>query len=145
MTSTPLPDFGTEFDARALAEAGWSIRPAQGRGERQALEVYAREQLIDVLVFSRLSAPVLCGAWQSGRGQHASVLVWGHAAPEGGLPTVELSHRSGLFRRASVHTATPVAADAFWLALFDGPAHRVRVATTTGRAECARVRAGGRR
>jgi hypothetical protein len=106
---------------------GWAVRLAQGSRGRLALEVYADETLLDVMVESALTAELLRGARRTTAG--APVLAWGLLPAEGGAPLVR-------FGRAAVPAAPGprVVADRFWIALGEAGAERVAVTARAGAA-----------
>ncbi|WP_042380687.1 hypothetical protein [Streptacidiphilus melanogenes] len=109
---------------------GWAVRLAQGSRGRLALEVYADETLLDVVVESALTSELLRGARRAPAG--SSVLAWGLLPPNGTAPLVR-------FGRAP-EAATPsgpaprTVAGRFWVALWAAGTDRVSAAADAGAA-----------
>jgi hypothetical protein len=103
---------------------GWAVRLGQGSRGRLALEVYAEETLLDVMVESALTAEPLRGARRTAPG--APVLAWGLLPADGRPPLVR-------FGRGGVEDAAPqVVAERFWVALGAAGTERVAVAARPG-------------
>ncbi len=102
-----------------LAPIGpWSVRTTGHRHRRAALEVYEHDELLDVVVLSRLSPQLLCGARRCVTDGRALGLAWGRLPADGRPPAVEFT--GGRLRRLR-RTARVVAVQgAFWLAWAEG-------------------------
>jgi hypothetical protein len=119
-----VPGAGRVDGALELGD-GWAVRLAHGSRGRLALEVYADETLLDVMVESALTAELLRGARRTTA--TAAVLAWGLLPAEGGAPLVR-------FGRAAVDgdTGARVVAERFWIALGEPGAERVAVTARAG-------------
>ncbi|MEY9874802.1 hypothetical protein ABH931_004302 [Streptacidiphilus sp. MAP12-33] len=106
---------------------GWALRLGQGSRGRVALEVYAGEALLDVMVESALTAELLRGA-RRGAAPGTAVLAWGLLPPDGCTPLVRFG------RGAAEATVPRVVAGRFWVALGDASADRVAVSARAGAA-----------
>ncbi|RAG81256.1 hypothetical protein DN069_33740 [Streptacidiphilus pinicola] len=103
---------------------GWAVRLGQGSRGRLALEVYADEALLDVMVEGALTAEPLRGARRAAAA--GPVLSWGLLPADGVTPLVR-------FGRGDAGEAVPrVVAERFWIALGPAGAERVSVATRPG-------------
>ena len=103
---------------------GWSVRLGQGSRRRLALEVYADQALLDVMVEGALTAELLRGARRAVAG--AAVLAWGLLPGDGRPPLVRFG------RGDAGATATRVLSDRFWVALGPAGTERVAVAARPG-------------
>ncbi|WP_042364665.1 hypothetical protein [Streptacidiphilus neutrinimicus] len=109
---------------------GWAVRLAQGSRGRLALEVYADDTLLDVVVESALAAELLRGARRAPAG--VSVLAWGLLPANGAAPLL----RSGRLP-ITVPADTPaprIVAGRFWLALWAAGTDRVSATAHSGAA-----------
>lgn len=106
---------------------GWTVRLGQGSRGRLALEVYAGQALLDVMVEGALTAELLRGARRAdaGAGADTSVLAWGLLPGDGRPPLVR-------FGRVDAGAAARVVAERFWVALGPPGAERVAVSARPG-------------
>jgi hypothetical protein len=120
-----------------LPRTPWSVRVSRETAARPAMEVYAAETLLDVVVATPLAAGVLCGASRTVAGGQHRAIAWGRLVGSSSGITVRFSRRwpGGSAQAAEV---TPVN-DFFWVALADGRFARV---TTTYRGVGERRRIG---
>jgi hypothetical protein len=118
---------GADADAYADIEAEqlylpgtpWSFRLARGSGDRLALEVYADESLIDVMVASSRGSRLLHGTCRAAVGKQTRSTAWGCLPAAGGeLPSVEFV-RGRIHRRVESVRARDVFGR-FWFAEADG-------------------------
>jgi hypothetical protein len=122
-------DSGAAVDAARIDGAvdlgdGWAVRLGRGSRGRLALEVYADEALLDVMVEGALTSELLRGARRAAPG--VPVLAWGLCAAGGRPPLVR-------FGRGAGEAAAPlVVAERFWLVLGPAGAERVTVAGGQG-------------
>ncbi|MFI6443653.1 hypothetical protein [Kitasatospora sp. NPDC050543] len=133
-------DTGTGIDVDDLTPAAptgpWSVRGTGRRQVRPALEVYEDGELLDVVVLSRLSPALLCGARRGTGGGRPLGLAWGRLPLDGTLPTVEFA-RGGL-RRGRRSAPVVTVQGAFWLAWAEGEFAAVRARYDGG--PCERMR-----
>ncbi|MFC8447772.1 hypothetical protein [Kitasatospora sp. NPDC057223] len=102
-----------------LVPAGpWSVRAAGGRRGRAALEVYEHGELLDVVVLSRLSPALLCGARRSVTAGRAVGLAWGRLPADGRPPLVEFT--GGRLRPLRCPARVVTVSGAFWTARAEG-------------------------
>jgi hypothetical protein len=125
-----------EFRGLALLDSPWSVRFARGTRGRRALEVYNNGLLLDVMVETSFSGPLLRGARRGSRDGRRSVLAWGHVCPDGTAPALALG-RAGTPLLGAITTP-----GGFWLALAEGDTDRVRAQAPDGTTLKLRVRAG---
>lgn len=143
-----LPGPGEEPGGRhelRLPGTPWSVRTAGWPGGRPFAEVYAAGALLDVVVFTPLSAAILRGACRAAPGGQPQALAWGRLPAAGdpqaqavmaadggpGPVTVEFS-RPGL--RPQPHRAEVTGVGRwFWLAAADGRFTAVTVTHPRGR------------
>lgn len=134
----------TSGPARLLLppSAPWAVRVARGTGGRLALEVYAGESVVDVVVAPSRGCQLLRGACSAVIAGESHTLAWGCLSVPGELaPCVEFSRRR-VFPQLQAAQADSIA-DWFWLAAADGRFARVVAVSGGTRAEC-RVFAVGR-
>ncbi|MEY9871299.1 hypothetical protein ABH931_000764 [Streptacidiphilus sp. MAP12-33] len=125
-----------EFRGLALLDSPWSVQFARGTRGRRALEIYSNGLLLDVMVETAFSAHLLRGARRGSRDGRRSVLVWGHACPDGTAPALALG-RAGTPLLGAITTP-----GGFWLALAEGDTDRVLAHAPDGTHAKLRVRAG---
>lgn len=109
----------------------WSVRTPGWPGVRAFAEVYAAGALLDVVVFTRLSATILRGACRAAPDGQPQALAWGRLPTDGAPVTVEFS-RPGLRPRAHRAEVTCVGGW-FWLAAAGGLFTAVTVTHPRGR------------
>ncbi|WP_042435339.1 hypothetical protein [Streptacidiphilus anmyonensis] len=115
---------------------GWAVRLAQGSRGRLALEVYADERLLDVVVENALTAELLRGARRAAAG--ASVLAWGLLPADGAAPQVRFGRAAGSGATSGAVTSggagagARVVAGRFWVAFCAAGTDRVAVAAGVG-------------
>ncbi len=117
------PAFG-EHDPYELPRTPWSLRVSRQAAARPAMEIYAADTLLDVVVATPLSAGVLCGAARTVAGGEQHAIAWGRLIGSTSGITVRFSRRS-LGRDGHAAEVAPVN-DWFWVATAEG-----RFATVT--------------
>ncbi len=117
------PDCG-EHDAYELLRAPWSVRVSRQTAARPAMEIYAADTLLDVVVATPLSAGVLCGAARTVTGGQPHAVAWGRLIGSAAGITTRFSRRS-LGGGGHAADVMPVN-DWFWVATAEG-----RFATVT--------------
>jgi hypothetical protein len=107
-----------EHDPYELLRAPWSVRISRQTAARPAMEIYAADTLLDVVVATPLSAGVLCGAARTvAAGQHHAI-AWGRLTGSAAGITVRFSRR-GLGGGGDAAEVMPVN-DWFWVATTEG-------------------------
>ncbi len=101
-----------------LPRTPWSIRISGENSARPAMEVYAGEILLDVVVATPLSPGLLCGARRTVWGGRAQAIAWGRLIGSWSGITVRFS-RGWLGRGGHAAEVIPVS-EWFWLAVADG-------------------------
>ena len=115
--------------------APWSVRVARGAGGRAALEVYAGESVVDVMVACSRGCQLLRGACWAVVAGEPHTLAWGCLPVLGGpAPCVALSY-GRLFPRSQPAQADSVASW-FWLAAAHGRFSRVTAASPAANESC---------
>lgn len=115
--------------------APWPVRVARGTGGRAALEVYAGQSVVDVVVAPSRGCQLLRGACSIVVAGESHTLAWGCLpVPGGPVPGVEFS-RGRVFRQLRRAQADRVAGW-FWLATADGRFARVAAASPGARDWC---------
>jgi hypothetical protein len=115
----------------------WSVRVARGTGGRAALEVYAGESVVDVVVAPSRGGQLLRGACSMVVAGESRTLAWGCLpVPGGPVPGVEFSRGRVFPRRQGAQAAS--IASWFWLAAVDGRFTQV-AAASPGTDESCRV------
>ncbi|SEL48703.1 hypothetical protein [Streptacidiphilus jiangxiensis] len=104
---------------------GWALRLGQGSRGRVALEVYAGETLLDVMVEGALTAELLRGARRAAP-PGGAVLAWGLLPSDGPTPLVRFG------RGTAQPVLARIVAGRFWVALGDASADRVAAAARAG-------------
>jgi hypothetical protein len=114
----------SEHGAYELPRAPWSIRVSRETAARPAMEVYAADTLLDVVVATPLAAGVLCGASRAVADGQRRAIAWGRLVGSSSGITVRFARRGprGGGRTAEVMPVN----DWFWVAMADG-----RFATVT--------------
>jgi hypothetical protein len=111
------PDCGAD-EAHELLRAPWSVRVSRQTAARPAMEIYAADTLLDVVVATPLSAGVLCGAARTVTGGQPHAVAWGRLIGSAAGIDVRFSRR-GL--RGGGHAAKVVPVnDWFWVATGEG-------------------------
>lgn len=113
----------------------WSVRLARDTAGRLALEVYAHDSLVDVVVASSRGSQLLRGACATVGTGEPRTIAWGCLLAEGGpAPLLEFV-RGRFFPRPQPACADTVAGW-FWLAAVDGRFNRVAAISHDRRAWC---------
>jgi hypothetical protein len=113
-----------EHDPYELLRTSWSVRLSRQTAARPAMEIYAADTLLDVVVATPLSAGVLCGAARTVAGGQQHAIAWGRLIGSASGITVRFCRRS-LGRGGHAAEIAPVN-DWFWVAAAEG-----RFATVT--------------
>lgn len=101
-----------------LPDPPWSVRVSRETAARPAMEVYAADTLLDVVVATPLAAGILCGASRTVVGGQHRAIAWGRLVGSSSGITVRFSRR-GL--RGGGHTAEVMQVnDWFWVAMAEG-------------------------
>ncbi|MFJ7962413.1 hypothetical protein [Streptomyces sp. NPDC096324] len=121
----------------------WSIRLGRASRGRTALEVYAGDAVLDVVVASALHPTVLHGAHTQASDGRQLTLAWGVLGEGGasGPPTV-VTFTRGVLRTARSDARATVVGEAFWLCVAEGRGRTVTVTRADGTVERRRVDRG---
>jgi hypothetical protein len=140
VTSASIGPACGEYGLHQVPDTPWSVRISLGTAARPALEIYADQILLDVLVATPLGAGILRGARRTVWDGRPQVIAWGRRPESGGPIAVRFSRsrwagglaglgRLGLLGRegregregrgGQVAQAIPVAGW-FWVATADG-------------------------
>lgn len=112
-----------EHDPYELPRTPWSVRVSRQTAARPAIEIYAADTLLDVVVATPLSASILCGAGRTVAGGQHHAIAWGRFIGSASGITARFSRR----RPGGGHTTGVTAVnDWFWVATAEG-----RFATVT--------------
>jgi hypothetical protein len=106
-----------EHDPYELLRAPWSVRVSRQTAARPAVEIYAAETLLDVVVATPLSAGVLRGAARTVAGGQHHAIAWGRLIGSAAGITVRFSRR-GLGEGG--HAEVMPVNDWFWVATAEG-------------------------
>ena len=101
-----------------LPRTPWSVRVSRESAARPAMEIYAGDTLLDVVVATPLSAGVLCGASRTVAGGQHRAIAWGRLVGSASGITVRFSRRllGGGGQAAEVMPVN----DWFWVAMANG-------------------------
>jgi hypothetical protein len=139
----PVRDCSWQHDhpglALVLSGRPWAVRLAGGHSACPAVEIYAEEDLLDVISSTRLDAPLLRGAQAADGRAGPCALCWGRLPMSGASPVVEFSLGR---RRLARQPGTVLRLTSWcWLAAADGHFDRVAV-WADDRCVRARIRPG---
>jgi hypothetical protein len=107
-----------EHEPYELLRAPWSVRVSRQTAARPAVEIYAADTLLDVVVATPLSAGVLRGAARTVAGGQRHAIAWGRLVGSVAGITVRFSRRS-LGEGGHAAEVMPVS-DWFWVATAEG-------------------------
>jgi hypothetical protein len=107
-----------EHEPYELLRAPWSVRVSRQTAARPAIEIYAGDTLLDVVVATPLSAGVLCGAARTVANGQRHVIAWGRLVGSAAGIGVRFSRRS-LGEGGHAAEVMPVS-DWFWVATAEG-------------------------
>ena len=107
-----------EHDPYELLRTSWSVRVSRQTAARPAMEIYAADTLLDVVVATPLSAGILCGASRMVAGGQHQAIAWGRLIGSASGITVRFARRrlGGAGRTADVMAVN----DWFWVATAEG-------------------------
>jgi hypothetical protein len=107
-----------ERDPYELLRAPWSVRISRQTAARPAMEIYAADTLLDVVVATPLSAGILCGAARTVAGGQHHAIAWGRLIGSAAGISVRFSPRrfGGGGHAAEVMPIN----DWFWVATAEG-------------------------
>ncbi|WP_328537472.1 hypothetical protein [Streptomyces sp. NBC_00344] len=112
----------------------WSVRMARASGGRAALELYAGDDVLDVLVATSLDTRLLRGACVGVTDSGRQVLAWGVLEPgRAAAPRVVFTPKGWWVR--SRETQAAVIGGSFWLCVSQGRFSRVAVTRCDGGVE----------
>jgi hypothetical protein len=131
------PDCG-EHDTYELLRDPWSVRVSRQTAARPAMEIYAADTLLDVVVATPLSGGVFRGAARTVTGGRPHAVAWGRLIGSAAGIAVRFSRR-GLGAGGHAAGVMPIN-DWFWVATAEG---RFAAVTVTYRGISTRRRIGG--
>ena len=107
-----------EHDPYELLRTSWSVRVSRQTAARPAMEIYAADTLLDVVVATPLSAGTLSGASRMVAGGQHHAIAWGRLIGSASGITVRFSRRRLV---GGGHTADVMPVnDWFWVAAAEG-------------------------
>jgi hypothetical protein len=107
-----------EHDPYELLRTSWSVRVSRQTAARPAMEIYAADTLLDVVVATPLSAGTLSGASRMVAGGQHHAIAWGRLIGSASGITVRFSRRRLV---GGGHTADVMPVnDWFWVATAEG-------------------------
>jgi hypothetical protein len=107
-----------EHDPYELLRTSWSVRVSRQTAARPAMEIYAADTLLDVVVSTPLSAGTLSGASRMVAGGQHHAIAWGRLIGSASGITVRFSRRRLV---GGGHTADVMPVnDSFWVATAEG-------------------------
>lgn len=125
---------------RLLPGTPWSMRFGRASMGRTALELYAGDDLLDVVVPTPLAPGILCGARAGVCDGRPMALAWGVLEAGQVFPSTVVFTRSRL--RGALHQEAEafLVEGSFWLSFSDGRFGSVTVTRSDGGSECHRIR-----
>jgi hypothetical protein len=123
VTSASIGPACGEHGLHQLPDTPWSVRISLGTAARPAMEIYAGQTLVDVVVATPLAAGILRGARRAFWEGRPQAIAWGRRPESSSQISVRFSRGRGRLGQGGLGgqaaQAIPVAGW-FWVAMADG-------------------------